>query len=439
MVRRVSAAVACAVIALACLAGSVTAQSITFGTPSAKSTFGTSIVFTQPYSGGQIKSANLLVETPGDVGPSVIPVVRPGSTSLTSTLDTSGGGMFPNTPVVAHFEVVLDDGTTLSGPDIHVTYADDRFTWKTKTGKIVRLHWIQATDAFAQQLLTWAENGVVKAAAMFGVAETKPIDYFVYPSQDVFQQGLNEPGTVGGVALPSFRTCFALVAPGDSKYGAEVLPHEVTHIVFDDAVNNPYHHPPRWLDEGFAVYLSIGYDAEYRQLVTQAVKAGTLTSILALSDYFPMDSTRIYLAYAEAVSAVDFMVRKYGQPAVQKLVQAYAGGVSDDEAFTTGIGVDVAGFNDAWLADNGVTSTKYGPQPAPTGPLPSGWNGSSAGSSAQPQASGSGGPAVSPTTPGGSQQPKGSNVVVLVLAALLAAAGFTMVALSYVLISQARR
>jgi hypothetical protein len=40
--------------------------------------------------------------------------------------------------------------------------------------------------------------------------------------------------------------------------------------------------------------------------------------------------------------------------------------------------MDVAGFNDAWLADLGAKQPiKYGPRPAPAGPVPQGWGGAS--------------------------------------------------------------
>ncbi|MGD0121375.1 MAG: peptidase MA family metallohydrolase [Candidatus Limnocylindrales bacterium] len=389
-VRRLTGAVLCAAFGLLYAVGPVAAQSIVFGTPSATSKFGVAIVFTQPYSGATVKSASLLVQQPGDVGPAVLPLSSIGSAKLVDTMDTSGGGLYPNTPIKAHFEVVLTDGSVEEGPEIDITYADDRYTWHVKTGKVVRLHYIEASDSFASQMLAWGEAGIQKAATFFGVDESKPIDFFVYPSEAVFQQGLSQAGTIGGVTLSSFRTCFAAVTPGDSVYGRSVIPHELTHVAFADASDNPYHDPPRWFNEGLAVYMSDGFDASDRQLVKQAVSSGTLRSLLAYTDYFPLDASRIYLAYAESVSAIDFMIRKYGQPAVAKVVRAYSKGVTDDEAFTTGLGVDVATFTSAWLVDNGVTPTKYGPQPAPTGPVPPGWNGSSPGTTVTPGPSATG-------------------------------------------------
>ncbi len=405
LLRRLSGVVLCALFGLLYAAGPVAAAGpISFGTGSATSKFGVGIVFTQPYSGATIKSADLLVTLPGDIGPSVAALDTIGASSLVYSMDTSSSGLYPNTPVVAHFEIVLNDGTVQDGPDISIRYADDRYTWHVVVGKVVRLHYIQASDAFAQQMLTWGENGLQKAANFFGVTETAPVDFFVYPSEAVFQQGLSQAGTIGGVTLSAFRTCFAAVTPGDSVYGQSVIPHELTHIAFADASDSPYHNPPRWFNEGLAVYMADGYSSSDRQLVSQAVRNGTLRSLLAYSDYFPLDASRIFLAYAESVSAIDYMVRKYGQAAVAKIVRTYASGTSDDEAFKAGMGIDVATFNAAWLTSVGVTPTQYGPQPAPTGPVPPGWNGTGSGSVTTPQPGATGAGAVTgtpgPTTPG---------------------------------------
>ena len=440
--RRLGAAAISALLALWCLASPAAGASIVFGSPTAMSTFGQNIIFTQPYSGATVDSASILVKTPDQYGPAVVAIASPGSSSLVFKMDTSSGGLYPFDPVTAYFEVVLTDGTTVDGPPIHVVYADDRFTWKSKTGNVVTLHYIQASDSFAQQMVSEADAGVTKAAALFGVSETKPIDYYIYPSQSAFQQGLSEPGTIGGVAVPSFRSCYAVVGPTDTAYAAEVMPHEVTHVVFSDATDNPYHDPPRWLNEGFADYVATGYDVGSRQLVSQAARAGTLPSLVSLGDYFPLDADRIYLAYAESVGAVDFMVRKYGQPAVLKLVQAYATGASDDEAFTTALGADVAAFDSAWLAENGITPHKYGPQPAATGPLPPGWNGSTSGPTATAQPTQGGGEPVASgaTSPSGSQAPGQSNETnALVFAAVIAGLGLVLMGIALALMADQRR
>jgi hypothetical protein len=117
---------------------------------------------------------------------------------------------------------------------------------------------------------------------------------------------------------------------------------------------------------------------------------------------------------------------------------AYASGHSDDEAFETAFGVDMAGFDAAWLADNGVTAAKYGPQPAPTGPLPPGWNGSGTGPGATAEPTG---PSAtgSPSGQSGQSTSQSGNTAALLLAGLLAVAGLALLGGSLVVLLSPRR
>ena len=65
---------------------------------------------------------------------------------------------------------------------------------------------------------------------------------------------------------------FALITPAEinDDWVEVVVPHELTHLVFDTATKNPYHEPPHWLNEGVAVYLSEGYSPSDRALVEDA-------------------------------------------------------------------------------------------------------------------------------------------------------------------------
>src|SRR6185312_16366578 len=195
--------------------------------------------------------------------------------------------------------------------------------------------------------------------------------------------GALDPSTqenVGGQALSEIRTLFAQIAPGgaDDAEVRRVVPHELVHLVFDTAVKNPYHFPPRWLNEGLAVYLSVGYEASDRSDVESAAKSGRLIPLDGLTGQFPTGAG-FSLAYSESVSAVDFFVREHGRDALIQLIRSYKAGRTDDEAFVAAIAMDASAFNDAWLADLGAATPKrYGPQPAPPGPVPQAWGGSTA-------------------------------------------------------------
>jgi hypothetical protein len=175
-------------------------------------------------------------------------------------------------------------------------------------------------------------------------------------------------------------------------------------MVFDTASKNPYHEPPRWLNEGLAVYETESYGASDRSQVEGAAQSGTLIPLDGLTGQFP-NGNDFFLAYAESVASVDYMIRTYGSDSLVSLVRSYASGRTDDEAFTAALGIDMTAFSTAWFKSvNATPKQTYGPQPAPAGPVPSAWTGAApggAGASAAPGAPAAPGAtaSVAPTPP----------------------------------------
>jgi len=376
---------AIAVLWLAALAGPVAPAAqgaTTFGQPTATATYGSSIEFRQPITTTvQMKRFEILLDLPAAPGPDVVDIGgngnQPGSGTLQYSLDATAG-LLPNTTIKARWRLTAPDGTVEIGPSVTVRYEDTRFSWKVRVGDIVRIHWYQGSDAFGQRALAIGDKAIRDTSQLLGVTETQPVDFFVYADQQAFYQALG-PGTrenVGGQANAEIRTLFALITPDqiDADWVGIVIRHELTHLVFNTAVDNPYHFPPRWLNEGLAVYLSQGYDGADRALVANAARDGTLIPLDALGGDFPTSRDRFFLAYAESASAIDYLIRTYSRDVLVTLIKSYAGGVTDDQALKAALGLDVATFDGAWRADlKAKQPTVRGPQPAPAGPLPSGW------------------------------------------------------------------
>jgi Peptidase MA superfamily len=350
-----------------------------FGTPTIDSTFGEGLSLTQPVTLDETPARVEVLVTFSDASPLVTELPLPTSTGATTLRHqvsvAADGHLLPNTPVSARWRITPEDGDPVVGPEVDTVYADDRFDWKTVRGDLVTVHWYEGDPAFGERSLSVGEDAVEKTAELLGVTEDEPIDFFIYAELDAFYDALG-PGTrenVGGQANAEIRTLFALVGPSDVGWDEIVVRHELVHLVFDTAVQNPYHFPPRWLNEGLAVYLSQGYEAGDRSAVESAARAGTLIPLDGLVGQFPTGDG-FFLAYAESVSAVDFFIRTHDQDALVELIGSYADGLTDNEAFEAAIGMDVAEFNSAWLADLGaVVPQRHGPQPAPPGPRPSAW------------------------------------------------------------------
>jgi hypothetical protein len=304
--------------------------------------------------------------------------VREGEQTLRHQILLAEGHLLPNTTIRARWRVVGEDGGEVIGPPTTVTYEDTRFEWQVREGELVRVHWSEGGDAFGARALEIGERAIRETAELLGVTEDEPVDFFVYADEQAFYDALG-PGTrenVGGQANAELRTLFALIGPDeiDDAWVEIVIPHELVHLVFDTAVDNPYHFPPRWLNEGVAVYLSQGYEVSDRSAVEQAAGDGSLIPLEGLGGQFPTTRDRFFLAYAESVAAVDFLIAEHGRDALVQLVRSYATGLTDDEAFEQAIGMDVAAFDAAWRDDVGAGDpVDHGPRPAPAGPLPPGW------------------------------------------------------------------
>jgi hypothetical protein len=387
LMRRVLALAMAGGLVLGLAPVAVAAELVDFGTPTAKSEYGTGITFEQPVSVSQpIKRLELLLTFADAIGPTIIELPSPsgsGATTLRHVLKTNGSDhLLPNTPVAAQWRLVAADpsGGTETGPQVRVVYEDDRFQWKTDAGDIVRVHWYEGSAAFGARALKIAEDAIRDTSKLLGVTETEPVDFYIYADQSAFLEALGPSFTesVGGLADSSIRTLFTHIAADgiDAIWVSHVIPHELTHLVFNTAVKNSYHFPPKWLNEGLAEYQSVGYDASERSIVRGAVEAGTLIPLDGLVGQFPASPEQFYLAYSESNSAVDYLVRTYGTDALVTLIGSYAAGRTDDEAFTAALGVDTAAFGAGWLADlKAPAPPRLGPQPAPAGPVPSSWAG----------------------------------------------------------------
>ena len=391
-------------------AAPVRAAHVTFGEPEAIARLGQPVVFqTTLQAAEQPDSVELLVSLPADAAVTVISTELISEAGGWRAVGVLEGELVPNTRLSYRFRARGADHVVL-GPAAETVLVDDRFEWRTLNGPIVRLHWYAGDESFAQRALAIGEGAIDRASALLGVTETEPIDFFIYNSEDDLRGALGA-GTrenVGGQAHADIRTLFGLIEPHEveSDWVDTLVIHELTHLVFDTATDNPYHSPPRWLNEGVAVYLSEGYTAGWRSAIEGAAANQTLIPLDGLGGLFPTTADRFFLAYAESVSAVDFFIRTYDESTLWQLVRSYAEGVSDEEAFVRATGAGLGDFSTAWMESLGAEVPQpLGPLPGQPGPLPPGWD-----IEGQPAPGPTGSPAASPTPtqPGAGGSPGGA-------------------------------
>lgn len=371
------------------LPGVAVAASPAFGTPTVVADLGQPITFSSEISGDDIAGVEVLVRLAFDPTVIVVPA-RPGPAAgtwqATQPIDIgtsalceclSDGNSAPNTHFDFQFRVRATDGTTTVGPLAEGVVEDTRFTWRTFSDRMVAVHWYAGDDAFAQGAADLANQAIDQASELLGTTLPRPVDLFVYDTQQALLDAVSpNRENIAGESHQDIQTMFVWLPhdQGIQDFNAEVVRHELTHLVFDAATKNPYHDPPRWLNEGVAVYLSVGYGDDYRSYVDTGVRTHSLIPLDGIAGLFPATQDGFYLAYGESVAAVDFFVRTYTEQKLWDLVRSYAQGMTDDDAFTAATGAGVDDFNAAWFASlDEAVPQPLGPQPGPPGPVPPDW------------------------------------------------------------------
>ena len=140
--------------------------------------------------------------------------------------------------------------------------------------------------------------------------------------------------------------------------------HEITHIVFNDATDNPFHEPARWLNEGFATWSETQDASEERATVEQEAGGDGLFSFDAITEQFPIGERGGRLSYAQGTTMIDKIIAEHGREAIARIAAAYRDGASDAEALEAGTGVTADELYAAYFADFGVD------EPTPIEPDP---------------------------------------------------------------------
>ena len=360
-------AVALLASALAFLPARPVAAFTGFGTATADATYGVEMTFTIDLRGGAPDRLELLLRFAGDDSVFVAPVAAQGETA-SYRWDADRDHVTPNTHITYRWRATVGETQTVSAPG-ELLYDDDRagLDWRTATIGETTVHWYGDAESRARRFGELTADGAARAEATLGHELAGPIDIFVYDTQAEFFGALGPAARewTGAAAYPELRTVFMWLRGGPDDYLETAIVHEVTHVVFFDATDNPFHEPARWLNEGFASWSELrNADAE-RSIVEVGADEG-LFAFPAISQQFPIGDRGARLAYAQGTVMVDRLIDEHGVESIARLAAAYRDGATDDEALEAAAGRPAAELYADFFDAFGVEA----PQPVSPRPIP---------------------------------------------------------------------
>lgn len=219
-----------------------------------------------------------------------------------------------------------------------------------QSGGIVVIHEPGERQA-AEALLKLYDERLPEISANLGLDIPAGIRVVIAPSHARFRymtRGL--PEWTGGVAYPRQKVII-LQAPRlyqqQGQFAVTAL-HEAIHIMTD---HDGASHLPRWLSEGLAMYLSGETMYKQRTPLGRAVVFGKTYTLEGIEEMLRLGPEQARVAYLQSINFVEFIVERYGWPAIAQLVQGYKAGENDDEMFIAITGRDLFDVESAWHRD----------------------------------------------------------------------------------------
>ncbi|HVL24471.1 MAG TPA: peptidase MA family metallohydrolase [Thermomicrobiales bacterium] len=251
-----------------------------------------------------------------------------------------------------HWELSAGGTVVQATPDETAMWIDNRFDWTTIESDQVTLHSYEASDAFARRMLDNAQATIDELETRFALDRIAPISVWVYASGEDMSgtRQANSREAVAGLSYLDSGTTAVIIPDGNESELGRVLPHEISHLVLDQATRNPFSTPPLWFNEGLATHVQVGGTGHYPGIVARAEASGGLYDIASLEVSFPYAAEQVTLAYASSWSMVAYIEETFGDNGIARLIAAFGSGQPTADAVETALGVTPESLNAAWHA-----------------------------------------------------------------------------------------
>lgn len=265
-----------------------------------------------------------------------------------------GGSIQAFTKIMFWFDITFDTGTTIRSEIYNFNYDDNRFEWLTIEDPPFTVHSQHLDRDFAQAVLDTAHFGVSSLQEYLPIQDPTDVDIFVYTNSADLQFALQLIGQtwIAGHANPEIGVALVSLSAGPEQ-GFEMerqVPHEVTHIMFYQAIGDGYTNIPVWFSEGIASIAELYPNPDYEHILKTAAENNNLIPLIDLCLAFPTDATGAGLAYAQATFFTRYLQQEFGPAGLRNLADNYATGPGCENGTQAVFGDSLTQLENQWRA-----------------------------------------------------------------------------------------
>ncbi len=298
-----------------------------------------------------------------------------GGESVQCTYDLKSGPdlfLVPGANVNYYWQIDDASGNSMKTPAATFVYEDTRFDWKSMTQNNLTLWYYAGSESSARSLLQTGIDGLQNMEHLLNTQVSFPVKVFLYDSAQDMQPAAassSESPEEGVVTLGEVVFSDTAVVARDER-PADVMRHEIAHIVIGQAVKGPFSRLPAWLDEGTAVYAQSEPLSSELDALNEAIKKDQVLSLQGMSSAsIGQSSVNVSLFYGQSWSVVSFLVETYGTDKFASLFATFKAGSTVDKALEQVYGFDLNGLENAWRESVGLQAKEPTGQQEQTTPL----------------------------------------------------------------------
>lgn len=243
--------------------------------------------------------------------------------------------------------------------------------WKTSRFGAFVFHYPPGEEKLVSYLAGLSRELEERVAKDLGIRELTEIQVTIASTHEDFRS-LQPPGAqaqkwVAALAYPS-EDRILMKSPrlllGGQPHYEQLFLHELAHVALDQASRSwrqigdeegkiapttpSQAGIPRWLHEGYAIYVAREWSPSREVRLTRAVLKGNLIPLGRLVRDFPDDEDRALLAYAQSADLVHYLIRSYGNDAFRDFVIALGRGYRFGHAARNILGEDFHTLEASW-------------------------------------------------------------------------------------------
>jgi hypothetical protein len=257
-------------------------------------------------------------------------------------------GIPPGTNVEYHWSLTDSAGNTFETPRQTTLALDPRFNWQTLEEERLAIHWYNGGQEWGRQMFETGQRALEQLEEELGTEVERQVRLVAYQSGEEFRGAFPpQQSWIGGQAFPSLGVTVQIIGAGDERWMETVLFHELSHLVFHQALEGSLASAPAWLDEGLAMYNEPdSRDSERR--VREAAEANTLLPFSHLQGNFGADGQVVGIAYAQSEMMVTYLIDDCGREGFRTFIQNMVDNMTVDRALEAACGYDAETLYNNW-------------------------------------------------------------------------------------------